>query len=176
MLLTGKRRARHDEHTLAPVVLALSLIDAAYGLQWEGVALRAPCAAIHLVLVVALTRVEEIWVGRVHPPGIGAVVVEAFQMFPVDGAGFGAESVVDLDARGILHHWGPDVGDAALRPRLDGQQQALLVELTELLCLRTETGPDGYHEVGVLLVYVLNQLSAVLEVLGKKVHGVPQIV
>ena len=60
----------------------MRLINAANGLQRKGITLRAPCAAIYLMLVVALTGIEEVWVGRVHPPGIGTVVIEFPQIFP----------------------------------------------------------------------------------------------
>ena len=64
----------------------------------------------------------------------------------------------------------------ALRPRLDRQQQPFFVQLAELLGLRTEAGPDRNHEVGVLPVYVLNQLLAGRKVLRQEVHRVPQVV
>ena len=75
VLLSGKCRTGHDEHALAAIVLALRLIDAANGLKWECIAQRAPGAAGYGVLVVALAWIEEVGIGRVHPPGIGAIIV-----------------------------------------------------------------------------------------------------
>ena len=164
MLLTGIARTCHDEDTLAAVVLALRRIDAAHRLQREGVTLRTPGAAIHTVGIVALAGIEEVGVGRVHPPGIGAVVVEGLQVFPVDGTGLGVEGVVDLYTRRILHHRRPDVGDAALGPGLEGHQQSFLAELAELLGLWTEAGPDANHKMGVLLVHMVYHLLAIAEV------------
>ena len=51
-----------------------------------------------------------------------------------------------------------------------------LVELPVGLGLRAEAGPDGDHEVGVLLVYLVDHLLTVGILLGEEVHGVPQIV
>ena len=66
--------------------------------------------------------------------------------------------------------------DAALRPRLEGQQQSLFIEFTELLGLGTEAGPDGDHEMGMLGMHVLDELRTSGEVLREEVHGVPQVV
>ena len=66
--------------------------------------------------------------------------------------------------------------DTALWPCLDGQQQAFGIQLAELLCHGAEACPDTDHKVGMLLVYVLNQLLAVGKILRQEVHGVPQVV
>ena len=49
---------------------------------------------------------------------------------------------------------------SALWPRLDRQKKTFLVELAELLGLRTETRPDRYHEMCVLGVYILYHLRS----------------
>ena len=71
------------------------------------------------MFVVALTGIEEIRIGRIHPPRIRAVVVEFLQVFPIDGAGLGMEGVIDLHARRIIAHRWPDMRDTALRPRFE---------------------------------------------------------
>ena len=176
MLLTSKRRAGHDEDALLPRDLALGIVDATYSLQGKGIAQRAPGATRDLMLIVALTGIEEVGIGRVHPPRVGAVVEEFLQMFPVDIARHRTEGIVDLHARGIVHAGRPDVGDAALRPRLDGQQQAHALEFAELLGLRSEARPDGDHEVGMFLVDVVNHLRAIGEIFSEEVHRVPLVV
>ena len=86
------------------------------------------------------------------------------------------EGIIDLHTRRIVTHRGPDMRDTALRPRLERHQQSLGIQFPELLGLRTEAGPDRYHEVGMLLVHVLNHLLAIRKVLREEVHRVPQIV
>ena len=76
----------------------LLLVDAADGFEGEGIAQGAPGATSDLMLIVALTGIEEVGIGRVHPPSISAIVEELLQVLPVDVAGHGAEGVVDLDA------------------------------------------------------------------------------
>ena len=176
MLLACKCRARHNEDTLLIRGLALLLIDTANGLQREGIAQRAPRATCDLMLVVALTRIEEVGIGRVHPPRIGAVVEEFLQMFPVNIACHRTEGIVDLHARGIVHAGRPDVGDATLRPGLDRQQETHALEFAELLGLRSEACPDGDHEVSMLLMDVLNHLRSLGKVLSEEVHRIPLIV
>ena len=128
------------------------------------------------MLVVALPGVEEIGVGGVHPPCVGAVVEEALEVLPVDVTRHRAESVIHLHPRGVFHHRRPHVRDAALWPCLDGQEQSFLIEFAELLGLRPETCPDADHEMGMLAVDVVNHPPAVAEVLCKEVHRVPKIV
>ena len=173
MLLSGEGRASHDEHTFLVRLLALSLIHSAYGLQWEGIAQRAPCAiGASLVVVVGLFRIEEVWVGGVHPPSVGALVEEIPQILPVDVACLGRESIIDTHARRIVHAWRPE-GQSALWPCLEVEEQSLLVELSVCLRLWSEACPDAYHEVGVLLVHVAYHPLAVGIFLREEVHGVP---
>ena len=173
MLLTCKTASRHDKDTFASVVLALCLIDTSNGLQWEGIALRAPGASIHFVVIIAFFGIEEVGVSRVHPPSISAVVVECLQVFPIDASSFGTESIIDFHARGIFHDGRPNMRDTTLRPCFDGKQQTFLIQFAELLRLRTETCPNRNHEMSMLLVYVLYHLFAIAKVFGKEVHGIP---
>ena len=126
--------------------------------------------------IVALTGVEEVGIRRVHPPCIATIVIECLQMLPIDITRHGTEGIVDLHTRGIVHHRWPDMGDATLWPRFDRQQQALLIKFTELLGVRPEARPDGNHEVGMLLMDILDQLGTAGKILCQKVHGVPKIV
>ena len=128
------------------------------------------------MLVVGLTGIEEVGIRGIHPPGIDAIVVEFPKILPIDIAGHRTKGIIDLHARGIILHGRPDVRDTALWPGLDGHQESFFVEFAELLCHRTEAGPDRDHEMGMLLVDILNQLRACGEVLREEVHGVPQIV
>ena len=36
------------------------------------------------MVVVTVAWIEEVWVGRIHPPGIDAIVEELLQVIPVD--------------------------------------------------------------------------------------------
>ena len=72
--------------------------------------------------IVALAWIEEVRIGRVHPPRISAVVVELLQVLPIDVACHWAESIVNLYARRIVHTWRPDMRKSALWPGLNGQQ------------------------------------------------------
>ena len=176
VLLTCIRRTGHDEDALATVVLTLCLIDAANGGQRERVTLRTPRAAIHLMVIVALLRIKEIGIGRVHPPRIRTIVVQRLQVLPVDGASLRMEGIVHLHTRRIFHDGWPYVRDATLGPRLERHQQTLRVQFAELLGHGSEAGPDADHEVGMLLVYVLNHLLTVGKILRQEVHRVPQVV
>ena len=176
VLLTCKGRARHNEDTLFLPHLTLGLIDATDGFQGEGITELTPGAASDGMGVVGLTGIEEIGISGVHPPSIGAIVIETLQVFPVNITGHGTESIIDLHARGIIHTWGPDMRESALWPCLDRQQKAFLIEFAELLCLRAETCPDGNHKMGMLGMDVLNQLRASGKVLREEIHSVPQIV
>ena len=66
--------------------------------------------------------------------------------------------------------------DAALWPCLEVKEQALLVELAELLCLRTEARPDRDHDMGILLMHSIDHLLSIREGLADEVHGVPSVV
>ena len=176
VLLACKRAASHDEDALGLPFFTLFLVDAANCLEGEGVSLRAPSAAKDLVIIVRLLRVEEVRVGRIHPPSVGAIVEERLQVLPVDVASLGIEGVIDFYARGIVHPGRPDMRESALRPGLYGKQKALLVEFAELLRHGSEAGPDGDHEVGVLLMNIVDELLAAGEVLAREVHRVPHIV
>ena len=66
--------------------------------------------------------------------------------------------------------------DTALGPGLERHQQSLGFEFTELLGHGTKTGPNRNHEVGILLMHILNHLLAIGKVLGQEVHRVPQVV
>ena len=61
-------------------------------------------------------------------------------------------------------------------PRGKVEEQTFLIELTIGLSLWSETGPDGDHEVGVLLVYLVDHLLSVGIFFRQEVHRVPQIV
>ena len=176
MLLTRKGGARHDEHALVGRCLALVGIDALDRGQGEEIAHTAPGALRGLVFIVALARIEEVGVGGVHPPGIDAIVEKALQMVPIYLSGHRAVGIIHLDTRRIFHAWRPDVRDTALRPCINRQQEVLLGQFAILKCVRTETGPDGNHDVCVLLVHPVNHLLAVGKLLGEEVHGIPQIV
>ena len=175
VLLSGEGRPCHDKHALVACGGALPLVHTAHGAQRECVAHAPPGAHCGHVVVVAVFGIEEVGVGGVHPPGVGAVAVEALEILPVDGARIGAEGVVDLHARRIFHAGRPE-GQAALGPGLDGEQQTLRVELAELLRHGAEAGPDADHEMGMLAVHGINHLLTILELFRQEVHGVPQIV
>ena len=68
------------------------------------------------------------------------------------------------------------MGDAALRPGLNGQEQSHALQFVVLLRLRSEARPDGDHEVGMLLVDILDHLRTLGEILSEEVHRVPLIV
>ena len=98
MLLSGKGGTGHDKHALLLRLFPLGLIDTAYRLQREGITQGAPSAVACLVVVVSLRRIEEIGVGRVHPPAIDTFIKEVFQVLPVNGAGLRGEGVIDTHA------------------------------------------------------------------------------
>ena len=56
------------------------------------------------------------------------------------------------------------------------EEQSFLIELAVGFGLRSETRPDGDHEVGVLLMNVVDHLLSVGIFLCEEVHCVPQIV
>ena len=86
-------------------------------------------------------------------------------MVPVDGTSLWTKGIIHLYTRWIILAWGPDMRQATLRPGLERQQQVLLRQFTVLLGLWTETRPDANHEVGMLLVYVLNHLWTINKIL-----------
>ncbi len=96
-------------------------------------------------------------------------------MPPVNVARLGAESIIDTHSGRIVHARRP-LGQSALRPCLEVVEQPQRVELTILLCLRTEACPDAYHEMGMLTVYLVNHLLSVKEVLVDELHGIPRVV
>ena len=126
--------------------------------------------------VIALTRIEEVWVGRVHPPGISTIVIQFLKIFPIDSSSLRAECIVHLYARRIVHTWRPDMRETTLRPCLDRQQETLLIKFTELLSLGSETCPDRDHEVSMLIVDILYHLRSLGKVFCQEVHSIPQIV
>ena len=127
------------------------------------------------MVVVGLCRVEEIWVSGVHPPSVSPLVEQRFQVLPIDVAGLRRECVIHTHSRRIVHPWRPE-SQSALRPGLEVEKQAFLVELTVGFGLWSETGPDADHEVGVLLVHLINHPLAVGVFLSQEIHGVPQVV
>ena len=96
-------------------------------------------------------------------------------MLPVDVACHRTEGVIDAYTRGIVHPWRPE-GEAALWPCLKVEEQPFFVELAVGFGLRTETGPDGDHEMGMLLMDVADHLFTVGILLCQEVHGVPEVV
>ena len=128
------------------------------------------------MLIVIFRRIEAVGIGRVHPPRIRTIIIEFTEIFPIDIASHRTEGIIDLHSRRIVLHWRPDVRDTTLRPRLERHQQSFLVEFTELLRHRSETCPNGNHEVGMFLMYVLYQLLTVGKVFRQEVHRIPQVI
>ena len=176
MLLTCKRTSCHDKHTLIGRLLTLSFIDTTYCLQGEGIAERTPRTIACFMVIVGRTRIEEVRICRVHPPSIRSIVEKALQVFPVDGSGHRTKSIIDLHARRIIHTRRPDMRQATLRPCLEREQKTLRIQFSELLGLRTETRPDGNHEMSMFLMYVLDELLTISKIFRKEVHRIPKIV
>ena len=109
MLLTCERRASHDEHTLLLRLLALSFIHAPHSSQWERIAHLAPSLiAASLLVIVLILRVEEIRIGRVHPPCVSTLVEEILQVLPIDVASHRRESIIHSHSRRIIHARRPE--------------------------------------------------------------------
>ena len=125
-------------------------VDAAVGHEWEGVLHREPRAVVGLVVVGLLGFVEVVGLGGVGPPGIEAHVVEVREVLPVDVACLGIEGIVGQHA-------------LLARPRVEGQQGAYLLQFAVGLRPRAEAGPDGNHQVGIVLVDVLHHLLRTLQ-------------
>ena len=177
MLLTGKATSRHNEDTLLGLSATLCLIDAANGLQREGVAQGTPCSAFlaRLMSISSRGTIEAIGVSRVHPPSIRPIVEKRFKVLPINSPCLRAEGVINTHARGIVLAWRPKC-KTALRPSLEVEEQTFLVQLAISLCHRTETCPNTYHEMSAQFVNFIYHLTSVCKLLGQKIHRIPEIV
>ncbi len=142
--------ARHLQRAF-PVALhrTLVLIDALVVEQGEGILHAEPRSVVGLPVLVA-HLLEMVGFGRVGPPGVQPHPIEVGEVFPVEVARLGVEDIVGL-------HTG------VAGPRVKRQQGVHLLQFLVLFRPRTEVGPNGDHQVGIVLVDVLHHFLGTLQ-------------
>ena len=91
-----------------------------------------------------------VWLRRIGPPGIEAHLVEMSKILPVEVASLRIEDIV-------WHH------ATVSWPRFKRKEGIHLLQFTILLCPRTETCPDGNHQMSIVLVNILHHLLRTLQ-------------
>ena len=87
---------------------------------------------------------------RIGPPGIEAHLVEMSKILPVEVASLRIEDIV-------WHH------ATVSWPRFKRKEGIHLFQFTILICPRTETCPDGNHQMGIILVNILHHFLRTLQ-------------
>ena len=110
-----------------------------------------------------------VWLRRIGPPGIKAHLVEMSKILPVEVASLRIEDIV-------WHH------ATVSWPRFKRKEGIHLLQFTILLCPRTETCPDGNHQMGIVLMNILHHLFRTLQTgfslylhllhIGRKILGI----
>ena len=145
MLDAERSRTRHLQLSLGVTFRGtLVLVDAAVVNQREGILHAAPRAVVGHVVRIALP-LEVVGFGRIGPPGIEAHAVEVGEILPVDVARLGVEHVIDEHT-------------SVARPGVERKEGTQLVELLVLPGPRSEVGPKGDHQVGILPMHVVHHL------------------
>ena len=136
-LLAGEIGSGKYEHAFAVVDGPLAVIYTSDRHQRKGVAHAAVRAHRGELVHLRFGDVDLVRIGGVHPPRVYAHLVQAKEVLPVDVTGFLAVDVVAAHSARIIPPRRP-LGQSALRPGLEVQKQAFLIQFLESLGLGTE--------------------------------------
>ena len=128
------------------------------------------------MVIMTVLRIEEVRVGRVHPPCVDVVINQGLQILPVDLTCLLTECVVYSYAARIIHPRRPECADTALWPCLEIVHEVVFSQFLECLCLRTETCPYTYHDMCIVAMYLVDHPCSVCICVCEEVHGVPCVV
>ena len=102
-------------------------------------------------MIVLITRLlKMVWLRRIGPPGIESHLIEMSKIFPIEVASLRIEDIV-------WHH------ATVSWPGIERKERIHLLQLTILLGPRTETCPDGNHQMGIVLVNILHHFLRTLQ-------------
>ena len=133
-------------------------------------------SAINGMVEVRILEIEIVRLRGVHPPSVQSHVVQTLEVVPINITGFGRERVIATHSRRIIHARWPLAFYTALRPSGEIEKMVSCRHLPIAFGLRTETRPDGYHQVGIMVMDVVDGSLRVLESVAQKLHGIPKIV
>ena len=126
------------------------LVDAFVGHQRKGIVHGAERTVGRHQVEVAVLDVEVVGLRGVGPPGIHSHVVHRTQVAPVQVAGLRIERIVGSRSR-------------MERPGIERQQGIHGLQFLVLVRPGAEAGPDGYHQVSMVLVNVIHHLLRALD-------------
>ena len=139
-LLAGKSRTGQYEHAFIIIQCPLIVINTAYCQQRIGVTHVAERTHGGRQIQIRISEAQMVGLGRVHPPAVNVQLMQTLQMVPVYVTRLLAVRVIRTYARRVVHPWRP-VGQSALRPGLEIEQQTLGLQFAILFGHGAERGP-----------------------------------